>query len=120
MSNKEELINRRAFLKGSAAAGAAITAGSVAGGLMPEPAQAEGVPAKWNKEVDVVIVGTGHAGLAAAITAADAGAKVVILEKLKKELGGWQQQGFGQHVVDANGSAAGNGVHRRAELWAHR
>ena len=32
-----------------------------------------------------MIVGTGHAGLAAAITAADAGAKVVILEKLKKE-----------------------------------
>ena len=40
------------------------------------------------KEVDVVIVGTGHAGLAAAITAADAGAKVVILEKMKKELEG--------------------------------
>ena len=55
---------------------------------MPEPAKAEGVPAKWNKEVDVVIVGTGHAGLAAAITAADAGAKVVILEKMKKELEG--------------------------------
>jgi succinate dehydrogenase/fumarate reductase flavoprotein subunit len=60
----------------------------MAGGLMPETAKAEGVPAKWNKEVDVVIVGTGHAGLAAAITAADAGAKVVILEKMKKELEG--------------------------------
>ena len=88
MSIKDELVNRRKFLKGSAAAGAAVAAAGVAGGLMPEPAKAEGVPAKWNKEVDVVIVGTGHAGLAAAITAADAGAKVVILEKMKKELEG--------------------------------
>ena len=76
--------NRREFLKGSAAASAAVAAG----GLLPEQAKAEGAPLKWNKEVDVVIVGTGHAGLAAAITAADAGAKVVILEKMKKEFEG--------------------------------
>src|SRR5512135_3560849 len=56
--------------------------------MIPGQAKAEGVPAKWDKEVDVVIVGTGHAGLAAAITAADAGAKVVILEKLKKDFEG--------------------------------
>jgi succinate dehydrogenase/fumarate reductase flavoprotein subunit len=49
---------------------------------------AEGTPARWDKEVDVVIVGTGHAGLAAAIAATDAGAKVVILEKMKKEFEG--------------------------------
>ncbi|MGD0013064.1 MAG: FAD-dependent oxidoreductase [Bryobacteraceae bacterium] len=84
VSIKDGLVNRRGFLGGSAASGVA----AAVGGLMPEPAKAEGVPAKWNKEVDVVIVGTGHAGLAAAITAADAGAKVVILEKMKKELEG--------------------------------
>ncbi len=78
---KEKLVNRRGFLKGSAAAGAAMT-----GGL--PPAKAEGAPERWDKEVDVVIVGTGHAGLAAAITATDAGAKVVILEKMKKEFEG--------------------------------
>ncbi|MGA2572286.1 MAG: FAD-dependent oxidoreductase [Terracidiphilus sp.] len=88
VSIKDELVNRRQFLRGSAAAGAAVAAGTVGSGLMPEPAKAEGVPAKWNKVADVVIVGTGHAGLAAAITAADAGAKVVILEKMKKELEG--------------------------------
>jgi succinate dehydrogenase/fumarate reductase flavoprotein subunit len=85
VSEKNELMNRRAFLKGSAVAGAAVTAGGVASGLMSEPAKAESIPTKWDKVVDVVIVGTGHAGLAAAITAADAGAKVVILEKLKKD-----------------------------------
>ena len=84
MSIKDKLVNRRDFFKGSAAAGVAVAVGGMAGGLMPEAAKAEGVPAKWNKEVDVVIVGTGHAGLAAAITAADAGAKVVILEKIKR------------------------------------
>ena len=84
MSIKNELVNRRGFLRGSAAAGASVAAG----GLLPEPAKADGIPPRWDKEVDVVIVGTGHSGLAAAITAADAGAKVVILEKMKKEFEG--------------------------------
>jgi len=35
----------------------------------------------WNKEADVVVVGYGGAGAAAAITAHDAGAKVIVLEK---------------------------------------
>ena len=86
--SKQELVSRRQFLKGSAATGAAVTAAGVAAGFVSEPAQAEAVPARWNKQVDVVIVGTGHAGLAAAITAADAGAKVLILEKMKKEFEG--------------------------------
>ncbi len=83
MSTKKQLLDRRAFLGGSAAA-----AGGLAAGLTAQMAKAESLPAKWDKEVDVVIVGTGHAGLAAAITAADAGAKVVIIEKMKKEFEG--------------------------------
>lgn len=35
----------------------------------------------WNKEADVVIIGYGGAGAAAAITAHDAGATVIVLEK---------------------------------------
>ena len=88
MSIKDTPVNRRQFLKGSVAAGAAVAAGGVAGGLAPATAKADGAPSKWDKEVDVVIVGTGHSGLAAAITAVDAGAKVVVLEKLKQEFEG--------------------------------
>ena len=39
--------------------------------------------AKWHEAADVVIIGSGFAGLAAAIEAAHAGASVIILEKMK-------------------------------------
>jgi hypothetical protein len=42
------------------------------------------LPSDWTKEVDVVVLGTGFAGLATAIAAADAGAKVLILEKMSQ------------------------------------
>lgn len=42
--------------------------------------------AKWDKEADVVVVGYGGAGAVAAITAHDAGAKVLILEKLPPDV----------------------------------
>ena len=39
------------------------------------------LPEKWDKEADVVVVGFGGAGAAAAITAQDLGARVLMLEK---------------------------------------
>ncbi len=41
-------------------------------------------PVKWDETVDVIVVGSGFAGLAAAIEAHDAGASVMILEKMAK------------------------------------
>ncbi len=38
-------------------------------------------PTAWDEQADVVVVGYGFAGVAAAITAHDAGAKVLMLEK---------------------------------------
>ena len=40
------------------------------------------LPEKWDRETDVIVVGTGFAGLAAAIEAHDAGVSVIVLEKM--------------------------------------
>ncbi len=60
-----------------APAGAAKGAAS-AGGLKARPVQ---VPTNWSQSADVVVVGYGSAGAVAAITAFDAGANVLIVEK---------------------------------------
>ncbi|WGW05989.1 flavocytochrome c [Tropicibacter oceani] len=70
-------LTRRALLGSGAAAGVGLTlAGTVQ--AAPQP-----VPETWDEEVDVVIVGTGFAGLAAAIEAIKAGATVALLEKMR-------------------------------------
>lgn len=40
-------------------------------------------PQTWDEETDVIIIGSGFAGLAAAIEAKQAGSSVTILEKMK-------------------------------------
>lgn len=47
-----------------------------------KPSTSFGLPPEWDETVDVVVVGSGFAGLAAALEAARAGASVVILEKM--------------------------------------
>lgn len=47
----------------------------------------------WNEEADVIVVGYGGAGAAAAITAHDAGAKVILLEKDDKAGGNTRLSG---------------------------
>jgi flavocytochrome c len=77
-------LNRRSFLK--TAGGAAAMAGLAATGAAVKPWTAEAataLPKKWDETYDVVIVGSGFAGLAAAYEAKKAGASVVILEKMK-------------------------------------
>jgi len=72
--DREKGLSRRNFVKVSALGLAAIA------GLGARDAFAK-VPRKWDQEADIVIVGAGGAGFAAAIEAARAGAKVIILEK---------------------------------------
>lgn len=70
-------MNRRNLLKsGIAAAAVAPFASAQAKALTKD--------IKWDQEADVVIVGYGGAGACAAIEAHDAGAKVLILEKMKE------------------------------------
>ncbi|NPV07391.1 MAG: FAD-binding protein [Anaerolineae bacterium] len=70
-------VDRRTFVKGSV-----ISAGAMAlAGMTTQPVDAQGRPIHWDRETDVIVVGYGGAGAAAAITAHDEGAEVIILEK---------------------------------------
>jgi urocanate reductase len=75
-------VSRRGFVKGAAAgAGLLAGAGALAScGTATRPG-ASGIPSRWDKEADVVIVGAGGTGIVAAIEAANGGASVVVLEK---------------------------------------
>ena len=79
-----ESLSRRNFLKGAgaiAAGTAALGATSVAFADETTDHTAVGLPDTWDYETDVVIVGYGGAGAVTAITAADDGAEVILLEK---------------------------------------
>ena len=78
-NEKKGEVSRRGFIKTAAIGAAATALGSLA--VRPEAEAASKKPARWHGEVDVVVVGYGGAGAAAAIAAHDAGAKVLILEK---------------------------------------
>lgn len=93
-------ISRRAFLKGAAALGAAAAVNIGALSLTPE-AHAEEAPApegpSWlgkapgitddmcaeTMEADVVVIGAGVSGIAAARSASEAGASVIVLERME-------------------------------------
>jgi succinate dehydrogenase/fumarate reductase flavoprotein subunit len=77
--SKKNNITRREFFKDAAIAGAAVAATTVFSAAPTEAAAS--IPKRWDKAVDVVVVGYGDAGASVAITAADAGAKVLIIEK---------------------------------------
>jgi hypothetical protein len=78
-TEKKDRLSRREFLKTTAVAGAAA-GGALA--LHASPAEAIPVPKKWDKTADVVIVGSGYSGLAAAIVSRQLGMSVVVLEKM--------------------------------------
>ncbi|WP_028108192.1 flavocytochrome c [Ferrimonas futtsuensis] len=72
------MSNRRSFLR----LGAGLAAGGLAAGL---PAVATAGPAtKWDEEVDVLVIGSGFAGLSSALNAKRQGlGKVLVLEKMQ-------------------------------------
>ena len=73
-------ITRRRFVEAAACTGAAaLAATSVAVADEVEGAQYE---IAETRDVDVVVVGSGNAGVAAAVAASDEGASVLLLEKL--------------------------------------
>ena len=78
-------ISRRGMLK------AAALSSAMAAGAFALPAEAKetalALPKKWDRTTDVLVVGSGIAGMSAAVTAVDNGAKVLVLE-MGKNYGG--------------------------------
>ncbi|MGV8083033.1 MAG: FAD-dependent oxidoreductase [Coriobacteriia bacterium] len=87
-----EKLSRRDFVKGVAAAGVA----TAAAGMMTACSNKAEAEQTWDRETDVLIVGTGFAGLSAAITAADAGASVLVIEKMPEKYAGGNSRVCGQ------------------------
>ena len=64
------------------------------------------VPTAWDVEADVVVVGFGAAGMAAAVTAHELGAKVVLLEKAPEGKEGGNTRVAGQGYLNTSSAAS--------------
>ena len=95
MSNDHVALSRRGFLKGTlATAGVALAGASHAGDIPAEWAKPKCSNWSWEKpmekipadqikktvDTDVVVIGAGLTGFSAALSAAEEGAKVVVVE----------------------------------------
>lgn len=74
-------VGRRDFIKTVGIAGVALAGGSVLAGCSTEASKTDR-NIKWNEETDVLVVGTGFAGLAAAIEVKTADVKVLVIDKM--------------------------------------
>jgi succinate dehydrogenase/fumarate reductase flavoprotein subunit len=72
-------LNRRDLLLKGGGVAAAVATGAI---VAPTPASAQALqpPTKWDREVDVVVVGSGASGFPASIIARESGASVLIVE----------------------------------------
>ena len=106
-------LSRRSFLKGTVLAGAGVGAMGALAACAPSGAKDDlastGVAADsvtWDKETDIVVVGFGGAGSAAAIEARKAGAEVVILEAIQRWRRLYRSQRW-SHLLGRNPFAEG-------------
>ena len=91
-------LSRRTFVAAAAATGAASAALALPALAEEQPAAQEHAPVSA-EEADIVVVGSGTAGICAATRAAELGAKVILLEK-RSILGG--SSGFAEGVGGIN------------------
>jgi succinate dehydrogenase/fumarate reductase flavoprotein subunit len=83
LDNKRS-INRRDLVKSASIGIGAIALGA---GVASAAVEAGSIPALWDYEVDVVVIGAGAVGLPAAIVAREAGKSVIVVEA-EKDIGG--------------------------------
>jgi len=65
MQRLVKFVSRRTFLKGIGTGGLSAAPFYIMGCKLAENVTAAGIPSSWDKEVDVVVVGTGTAAPAA-------------------------------------------------------
>ena len=84
MTPKDQMkLTRRQFVTAASSAAAVVGAGALAGCVPVSaemPSAVSSLPASWDHEADVVIIGGGICGLVAAIRAKDLGASVIVVE----------------------------------------
>jgi len=120
MSEEKKSLSRRGFLGagGALVGGLALTQLPLESAAPQPQAPAEPLlPRKWDQTFDVVVIGSGFAGLAAAHEAKKAGASVVVLEKMPTAGGNSIINGG---IVSAAGSPlqAQRGIKDSPELMA--
>ena len=110
-SKRVKGVSRRDFMKtmGGAAAVAGMAMGGVTVTGRNAAAAGSDLPAKWDETADVVVVGSGFAGLAAAIEARNGGASVIVIEKMPVH--------GGNSVINGGDfAAAGNKMQKEAGI----
>lgn len=102
-------MNRRDMLLGG-------SVGALAAGSLVSRAQAQQNQIQWNKEADVVVIGSGATGLPAALAAREAGASVIVVEA-QPHVGGHARCSGGNMPLGGGNSAQKKwGVEDSAEL----
>ncbi len=102
--SKETMSRRDALKLGVVGAGAAML--SAANAMAAAPIEKD---VKFDEEYDVIVIGTGFAGLAAAAKAAERGYKVLILEKMGR-IGG-------NSVINGGGMAVPNSTWQKNTVF---
>lgn len=105
--------SRRSFLKGAVG-----TAAVAAAATLSIPAEAAKAPKKWDVTTDVVVIGFGGAGATTAISAAQNGANVVVLEKNPENhhISNTRMSGGIFHCPDKDGDKAALKAYAKAML----
>ncbi|MCT8987636.1 FAD-dependent oxidoreductase [Shewanella phaeophyticola] len=103
----ENQISRRKFLKGATAVGAAVSTT-----LLPISSIAATAPKKWDQETDIIVIGFGSAGSAAAIAASEENLNVTLLEKMPEETAGGATSCYGGIFMSFAGRKGKNFIER--------
>ncbi|HEY3343784.1 MAG TPA: FAD-binding protein [Anaerolineaceae bacterium] len=107
--NEAKIVSRRTFLKKTAAISVTAAAASALAACAPAVAAPTSKLPKWDKEVDVLVVGSGTVAMAA-IAAKDAGAASVLIIEKGPAFGGTSALSGGGFWIPVNSAMQAAGI----------